>query len=405
MEMKPTVVLEQRAQVLGQARAMLDKADEEKRELSAEELTQYDGLMAQADKMQADFERRQRLEAEEAKLEKPEKRQSSQDPQTGMPNLNLKTKLGDDETRALSYFFRTGDQGALRASNATGMNIGTQADGGYAVPTAHYNNIIARRDEDAIGPKLGLQRFGGIGTTMNVPVDDEADGEFVSTSEMGDDNTTNVYDRDAPALNTRALTYVKYTKKVELTEELLQDEDSNLVAFVEGFVARGMAKTHNQLLVTEALADGTAALTLDSASTIGAGEVPELWYLLPDYYATDEASVAWIMRRATEGIIRGLAGTTMFYYAPTPGGSITIGRPMLWGAPVYQTGKMAAITGSAKTILLGNWYYMALRESPVVTMIRDPYTVDGKVILKYGYRCVYKVLQAAAIIYATHPTG
>jgi hypothetical protein len=48
---------------------------------------------------------------------------------------------------------------------------------------------------------------------------------------------------------------------------------------------------------------------------------------------------------------------------------------------------------------------MALRESPVMTLIRDPYTVDGKVILKYGYRCVYKVLQAAAIIYGAHPTG
>ena len=61
---------------------------------------------------------------------------------------------------------------------------------------------------------------------------------------------------------------------------------------------------------------------------IGASEVPELWYLLPDFYATDEPSVGWIMRRSTEGVIRGLAGTTNFYYSPTPGGTIG-GRPTL----------------------------------------------------------------------------
>jgi HK97 family phage major capsid protein len=358
--------------------------------------------------MQGDIQRRSVIEAAEAALEQPEKRQSAQDPV--IPNVNLKTKRGDDEKKALAFFIRTGDQRALwgeevRASNNTGMNITTAADGGNLVPTDHYNQVIARRDEQMLADKLGCRLFGGVGTTMNVPIDDEADGEFVTKSEMGDDNATNVYDRDAPAVGTVALTYVKKTKKVEITEELLQDEDSNLVSFVEDFVARGMAKTHNELLVTEALASGTAALTFDSASTIAYTEVPELWYLLPDYYATDEASVAWLMRRATEGVIRGLAGTTNFYYAPTPAGATMIGRPILWGAPLYNTGKAAAIAASAKSVILGNFYFMAKREHPQMTLIRDPYTVDGKVILKYGFRCVYKVLQAAAIIYGTHPTA
>lgn len=401
---------EQRAAVIGQARALLDKADTEKRELSDEEVKQYDEHMAKADRMQRDIDRRSVLEASEQGLEKAEQRQSAQDPQLPtMPNLNLKTKRGDDEQRALAYWVRTGDPSALyaeqRASNNTGMNITTAADGGNAVPTDHYQGIIARRDEQMLAAKLGVRRFGGRGTTMNVPVDDEADGEFITKGEMGDDNSTNVFDRDAPALGTVALTLVKYTKKVEITTELLEDEDSNLLSFIEEFVGRGMAKTHNSLLITEAAANGTAALTFDSASTIAYTEIPELWYLLPDYYATDEASVAWIMRRATEGVVRGLAGTTGWYFAPTPGGDTSIGRPTLWGAPIYNTGKAAAIAGSAKSVLLGNWYYMALREQPAFTMLRDPYTVDGKVILKYYFRCVYKVLQAAAIIYATHPTA
>jgi HK97 family phage major capsid protein len=80
-------------------------------------------------------------------------------------------------------------------------------------------------------------------------------------------------------------------------------------------------------------------------------------------------------------------------------------RPILWGAPLYNSGKVAAIAASAKSLFFGNWFYMGLREAPSLTVLRDPYTVDGKVILKYYFRAVYKTLQAAAIVYGTHPTA
>lgn len=389
----------QRASVLDVAEALVATAVGENRGLTDEETKLVEGYKSQADKLE-----------QQAKLAEEIGQMRSRETAAPVeaPMVNTMTKRGDSEVKAMAYYIRTADSGAirdLRASNNTGMNITTAADGGNAVPTGHYNQIIARRDELMLARSLGVRQITGVGTTVNVPIDDEPDGEFVTKAEMGDDNTTNVYDRDAPAIGTVAMTLVKKTKKIELTEELLEDEDSNLLAFVEQFVARGMAKTHNDMLVTEALANGTAAKTFASASTLAFGEIPDMWYLLPDYYATDEASVGWLMRRATEGVIRGLAGTTNFYYAPTPAGSTTIGRPILWGAPVYNTGKMAAIAASAKSVILGNFYFMGLREAPAFNVLRDPYTVDGKVILKYSYRCVYKVLQAAAIIYGTHPTA
>ena len=368
----------------------------ESRGFTDDEQRQWDQAMAQAERFNADADAAEQREQRLASVAAP-----------AMPMVNSKTKLGDSEVSAMAYYIRTADASAIReqrASNNTGMNIGTAADGGNAVPTGHYNQIIARRDEQMLAPKLGVRRIAGVGTTVNVPLDDEADGEFVTKAEMGDDNTTNVFDRDAPALGTAAMTLVKKTKKIELTDELLADEDSNLLDFIAEFVGRGMAKTHNDMLITEAAAGGTAALTFDAAATYGAGEIPELWYLLPDPYATDESSVAWVTRRTNEGIIRGLAGTTNFYYAPTPGGTTGM-RPMLWGAPLYNSGKVAAAAASAKSLFLGNWFYMGLREAPGLTVLRDPYTVDGKVILKYYFRAVYKTLQAAAIIYGTHPTA
>lgn len=391
----------QRATVLDEAQAVIDHALAEGRGLTDEETQKVEERKAMAEKIQGQEALAESVESMRAASAVPVEQRSA-------PNLNLTTKRGDSEAKAFAYYVRNNDPGAWlsekRASNNTGMNVTTQADGGYAVPTGHFNQIIARRDEAMLAPRLGVRMIAGVGTTVNVPIDDEADGEFITKAEMGDDNSTNAFDRDAPALGTVAMTLVKYTKKIELTDELLQDEDSNLMAFIEDFVGRGMAKTHNSLLTTAALAGGTAALTLDSASTIGYAEVPELWYKLPDEYATDEASVGWIMRRATEGVIRGLAGTTNFYYAPTPGGTVGM-QPTLWGAPLYQSGYMPAIAASAKSIVLGNWYFMGRRDGPTISVLRDPYTVDGKIILKYYFRTVYKVLQAEAIVYATHPTA
>jgi HK97 family phage major capsid protein len=239
---------------------------------------------------------------------------------------------------------------------------------------------------------LGVMQIPGSGTTVNVPLDAEADGEFVSTAEAA------AFDRDAPALGTAAMTLVKYTKKVELSYELLQDEDSRLLAFLDDFVGRGMAKTHNSLLLTEALANGTAALTLDNAASVTAAEIPELQYKLAGEY---DDGAQWIMRRAVEGQIRGLVGNN-WQFAPTPAGQIA-GVPTLFGRPVHNSAYMGAGTTATKSLLYGNFRYMGMRLAPDITVLRDPYSKagNGQIVLHYYFRTVYKVLQAEAIVYST----
>jgi hypothetical protein len=82
-------------------------------------------------------------------------------------SVNSKTKRGDDEVKALAYFIRTGDKGAMKASNDTDMNVGDAADGGNSVPTGHFQNIIARRDESMLARQLGVTLIPGKGTTVN----------------------------------------------------------------------------------------------------------------------------------------------------------------------------------------------------------------------------------------------
>lgn len=317
----------------------------------------------------------------------------------------------DTQEAIFLRYVRTQDVGAKRelgqskeeqrASNDTTMNITTAADGGDLVPTGHYQGIIERLRPQALYNLLGVRMIPGSGTTVNVPIDNEADnGAFVSTSESGE------FDRDAPAVSKIAMTLVKYTKRLDLTYELMQDEDSRLMDFLNTYVAQGMAATMNSLLVAEALADGTAGLTLDSATAIGGGEIPELLYKLSSEYA--RGNVAWLMRRATEGYIRGLASSSNWLFAPNPtasGNGQSTGN--LWGVPVYSDENVGQLAASGKSLLIGNWSYMGMRLDPSMTFLLDPYSRAryGETILHYYFRCDFEVLQAAAFQYATHPTG
>ena len=315
-------------------------------------------------------------------------------------SVNSKTKRGDDEMKALAYFIRTGDAGAMKASNDTDMNVGTAGDGGNAVPTGHFQNIIARRDESMLARQLGVTLIPGKGTTVNVPLDGEADGEFVLKGEG------TAFDRDAPNIGQAAMTLGKYTKKIELSVELLEDEDSRLLDFLANFVGRGMAKTHNDLLITEALANGTK--TDDFAQTaIAAGDLEQM--VFDDdlsAYLDDSGSVGWIMKPSTYASVISIASSnTRFYHANV--GDTASPRPTVLGYPVFFSNKISAIGSGNKSVIFGNMSQIGYREAPGLTFLRDPYSKagNGQVVLHYYFRTVYKVLQAEAVGYGQHATA
>jgi len=315
-------------------------------------------------------------------------------------SINNKTKRGDDEVKALAYFIRTGDAGAIKASNDSDMNVGTPGDGGNAVPTGHFQNIIARRDESMLARQLGVTLIPGKGTTVNVPLDGEADGEFVSTGEG------TAFDRDAPNIGQAAMTLVKYSKKIELSVELLEDEDSRLLDFLSNFVGRGMAKTHNDLLITEALANGTKTDDF-SQTAIAAGDLEQMTF--DDdlaAYLDDAGSVGWVMKPSTYASVISIASSnTRFYHANVT--DTASPRPTLLGYPVYFSNKISAIGSGNKSVIFGNYSQMGYREAPGLTFLRDPYSKagNGQVVLHYYFRTVYKVLQAEAIGYGQHATA
>lgn len=382
-----------KAEKLEAAMVLVQVAEGENRDFNAEELTQYEALVDEAEK----------LETRAARIDENEGWKNGLQEILGSrqaPSFN-KIGRGDTEERALAHFIRSGDGGGLqevRASNDTTMNITTDVDGQFAVPVGHYNGIIAKSDESSLIAKLGIRQIPGMGTTVNIPVDNEDDGEFVATAE------SNAYDRDAPALSRVQSTLVKYTKKVDLTVELLRDEDSKLLAFLTDFIGRGKAKTDNGLLLTEVAANGTALKTFASATAIAVDELePIVHNNALSNYLDDAGSVGWVMQSAVHGEIKLLDDANGRRYAENEQG----GAKSLLGYPIHYSSKSGATSVSAKSVYFGNWNYVGYRTGSGMTLIRDPYTRGGygEVLLYYMYDIDFNVLQAEAIGYGVHPSA
>lgn len=340
----------------------------------------------------------ERVKSIEAELET--LKQKAPPESKGAPTV-LKTGLGDSEIKAFAHFVRTGRENSYtKASNPTDMGEGSGAAGLYSVPTGHFQGIVARRDEGMLARVLGVRNIPGKGLTVNVPLDAEDDGEFVSTNEAA------TFDKDTPALGQAPMTLVKYTKQVPLSVELLEDEDSRLLAFLEDFVGRGMAKTHNGLLVTEVTTNGSSLKTFGAAAAYTLGDLEGVAYGSNiAAYLDDSGSVAWVTSAPNYSKIAAvqLTGGARAYtsnFQDQPGVSIL-------GYPVKFSNKVAAAAASAKSLLFGNWNFVGMREAPGFEILRDPYSLasKGQVVLHYYFRVVYKVLQAEAIGYGIHPTA
>ena len=402
-----------RTQILEDAQKMVDTAETEDRDFNKDEQKDWDGLLAQVAGLDQRIKRQENIPAS---LPIPQTQQ--------VPNI-LSIPRGDNEIRAMSHFIKTGDQGGvrelmtedkegealhvrlpstaeLRAAVDSTMNITTSEDGGAAVPTGFARTIALRRNEIRLAERLGIRMVPGKGTTVNYPYENADPSDFAATAEQDDAHAQN-FERDvAPVMANKPFTLAKKTKKLELTEELLDDEDVNLMAHVSDCIGRAIGITHNGLLITEVTANGTKLKDFASATALASGEPEDIVFNdTLGYYLDDGTPAVWVMRPTTFGAIASITGDARLY-AQTPGGSF---QKEILGYPVFYSNKVTAIAASAKSAFFGNWFYVGMREDPSLRIIRDPYTVDGMVILKYSFRTCYGVRIAGAVGYGQHPTG
>lgn len=147
---------EQRAALITQARAIYDAAEAAKRGLTPEEQSNFDTLMKQADDIQADIARRERLGTAETGLSQPATQGNRPDPNIGMSQREIQRYSLIRAIRAAADAPknpRAWDSARfeLEASEAVAQRMG-KAPQGFYVP---YDFLAERRDLTVGTPTAG----------------------------------------------------------------------------------------------------------------------------------------------------------------------------------------------------------------------------------------------------------
>lgn len=408
-----------RAAVIADMRALHDSVTD--RTFNEDEERRYNDMKAQVASFDASIARAEELETLTAST----RSNPGEQPRNQAPAHNRGAR-GDNEANAWRAYLRDGDRGGLthlvrpgeergerpqivlvvptqretrmlleeRAVVDSTMNITTAADGGNLVPTTLVGQVALRKNERMLAERLGCQRVPGIGTTVDYPIEKADPEDFAATAEQTDAHGNN-YERGAFQTDKKQFTLTKKTRRVELTEEMLEDTGVDLMAFIADKIAREIARTHNGQLVTEVEANGTSLKSFASNSAIAAGELEAVvGNDALGFYLEDAMDVHWLMRSSTHWGIKSITGDSRLYAGMDAG---------LLGYDVQHSNKVDAIGAGGKSVMFGDWNYMGYRESPEIRFIQDPYTVDGMVVLKYSFRACYGILQAGAIGYGAHP--
>jgi HK97 family phage major capsid protein len=346
------------------------------------------------------------MEGEEAKAVVPEfdyeklatiletKRQEAESIKTAPAMLKIPKYSDNSETDAFIYHLKTGrDAGIYKAA----LTSSTASEGGYLVPDDFYNRIIAQRDELSIARKAGALVIQTSLDVVNVPRE-TGRSAFTITTAGG------AYSESEPTFGQVAITVYKPTNLIKVAEELMDDQAANLEGFLADQLGRGMATWENtKFLVGTGSSEpegvyvgGTAGLTTDYATTLGASEIPELYFKLNPEYVD---GACWVMKNPTLGLIMGLTGEP-FRFMPTPQGGL---QPQLIGHPVYLSENNAAHTSGLKSIVWGNWNFYGIAERRGLRIVRNPYLYmgNGQIGLFSSFRAGGAVLQAEAFQYAT----
>lgn len=367
---------EARAKLVHDARKLIDLADNEKRDLSAEESEHVDKFFHEADKLEAKIdtlEKREAVEAAEARLKATERKTR--------PTFS---KLEDEPNYADAL--RTWFSRGLRGSRITGADLDNAARCGLDVSS---NEIelnppkISRRamaktntagvvgwtdfyagfyeEMKAYGPVLNLisYRDSDNAQSLPIPVMDDTANEGAILVEAAETNAADV------SVSSVTLNGFKYeSKEVILSLELLQDSSVDLEAYVARAIAERFGRVYAKHvtigtgsgqpfgIVTRStnstiVAGGTAA-----APTLSGDDLIDLAESLDDAYKSGPG-VGYMMNPATMTKVRKLKDSNgQYLWQP----SLQAGVPgTFYGFPVYRNQNMVTSGANARIAVFGDF--------------------------------------------------
>lgn len=380
---------ERRLNVWEQAKGLLDAAEGEKRELSADEEQTYQRLNTDLDAIDArvkDFQ---------------EGEQRSKDAEAAFADLLAKPATGprDDAAQGEAAKVRAWLTGQAARSydvrpdgpmplSSRALSKLTAAAGANTVPISFYNQLVQHMTENSgvlsTGPTV-LRT--ATGEQLQVPKTTAHSANAGIVAEAG---TLTAND---PTFGQVSLDAYKYGFLLQVSHELANDTAVDLLGYLAMQAGRALGNGFGAHLVT---GDGSSkpngVLTASTQGVQGAaGAAPtsdnliDLYHSVIAPYRTGNA-VAWLMRDATVATIRKIKDTTN-QYVWQPG--LTAGVPdTILGKPLYTDPNMPAVAAAAKSVLFGDFSTYFVRQVEAIRFERsDDYAFNTDLIT---YRAILR---------------
>ena len=372
--------IEERARTWEQAKALLDTAAAESRDLSATEQESYD-------RMNADIDRRAAIIAD---LEKAAVREADiRAAIAGAPEARPEEKREEKSTvTALRSFLTGATREWVTPLETRTLGKASAAAGGATVATEFSARLWEHLIETAALAGVATLWNTTKGDNLEVPVT-TAHGTGALTAEAA------AIAASDPAFAKRTLSAYKYATLVQVPRELLDDTAVDLEGYIARQAGRGVGNAFGTHLVTgSGTAQPTGIMTTATAGVTGATGVVgaftadnliDLYFSIIAPYR-NSGSAAWMMKDSTLGVVRKLKTTTNEYlWQP----SMVMGAPdMLLGKPVYTDPNIAVPALSAKSVLFGDLSTYIVRTAGGVRFERsDEYAFNTDLVT---FRCIVR---------------
>ncbi len=390
---------QKRAALVKQAREILDKAEVEKRDLLAEEEQQYNNIMAEVDRLGKTIEREERQQALERELAQSQGTAAAKRDQPGDADTRTANPRETQEYRSAFWRqFRHGKQ-ALTAEEYRALNVGTDAAGGFLVPTDFDRRLVDMLSQESVMRTLATVITSS--SDHQIPVV-ASHGQAYWTTEEGN------YTESDDSFSQKLLSAHKLTVLMRISEELLQDSAFDLEAYTaREFARRAGVKEEEGFVVGDGngkprgvILDAQTGVTAASATAIAADELLELFYSLKRPYRN---RATWLMNDDTVKFIRKLKDNDG-QYVWQPG--LQSGEPdRLLGRPVTVSAAMPLIGAGAKSIAFGDfsYYWIADRQGRVFQRLNELYATTGQVGFRAYQRVDGVLVLAEAVKVLVHP--
>ncbi|MFB8035879.1 phage major capsid protein [Streptomyces sp. NPDC056004] len=366
---------ERRAAVWEQAKALLDTAEGEKRELSAEEEQTYQRLNTDLDAIDARAkdlaDAEQRAADADAAFSKLLARPAEPTAhRADDPSEQLRSWLtGKSGSRAFEV-----RPGADTPRDMRALSKLTPGAGGNTVPISFYNQLVQHMIETSgvlqAGPTV-LRTASG--EQMQIPKTTAHSASAGIVAEAG------TLAPNEPTFGQVPLDAYKYGFLLQTSHELVNDTGVDLAGYLSMQAGRALGNGFGAHLVTgtgtnqpngvlTAATLGVTGATTAAAGAFTADELIDLSYSIISPYRSS-TSCGWLMRDATVAKVRKLKDQQgQYLWQP----SIQVGAPdTLLGKPLHTDPNMPAVALGAKSVLFGDFSTYFVRQVETIRFERS----------------------------------